>query len=155
MVSPEVLRRFPFFANFSHAQLVSLAMLGEEISFSDQETILREGEEAKALYFLLEGCVDLYYLVQDAFLPKNRREVPVCQISVSEPFGISSLIEPHTLTSTARSCHNSKVIRFDVQELQKAFANDPTMEILLMRKAAKAAMERLHATRIQLAAAWS
>lgn len=155
MVSPETLRRFPFFSLFTHDQLITLAMLGEEMQFADQETILSEGELAHELCFLLEGCIDLYYIVQEAFSTKDRREVPVCQVTPGEPFGISSLIEPYILTSTARSCHTSKVIRFDAKELKNAFDKDPQLELKLVRKAAKAAIERLHSTRIQLAAAWS
>ncbi|HSQ28143.1 MAG TPA: Crp/Fnr family transcriptional regulator [Anaerolineales bacterium] len=155
MVSPEILRRFPFFALFSHEQLKTLAMSGEEIQFEDQETILSEGETAHELYFLLEGCVDLFYVVQDAFSSQERQEVPVSQITPGEPFGISSLIEPYVLTSTARGCHTCKVIRFDAHELRKAFNDDKQLELLFLRKAAKAAIERLHSTRIQLAAAWS
>lgn len=155
MISPETLRRFPFFALFTHEQLANLAMLGEEIQYNDQETILREGEPATEFYFLLDGCIDLYYVVQEAYSVEKRREVPVSQITPGEPFGISSLIEPYILTSTARSCHTSKVIRFDAKELQNAFAHDPQLELKLLRKASKAAIERLHSTRIQLAAAWS
>jgi len=97
MISPELLRRYPFFAHFDETQLVKLAILSEEIQLDDGQVIFEQGQKADTLYFLLNGGVDLYYAISD------RKEIPVCEINVGEPFGISTVIEPNILTSTARS----------------------------------------------------
>lgn len=79
----------------------------------------------------------------------------MCQVNIGEPFGISTLIEPYVLTSTARSSNTSRVLRFDGNALRELFAEDQELELLLLRQVAKTAVERLHATRTQLAAAWA
>ncbi len=150
MISTELLRRYPFFSQLSDDQLVKLAIISQEVSFSGEEAILEENQPAQFLYFLLEGDVALYYTVEP-----YSKEIPVSHINVGEPFGISALIEPHIYTATARSKNGSRVIRFDVEQLRQAFQEDPRLEILLLQRVAKAAMERLHATRLQLAAAWA
>jgi CRP-like cAMP-binding protein len=132
-----------------------MAMIAQEITLEDTEIVFEESHPAEALYFLLEGCIELYYTVRDAYLAIDRKEVLVCQINVGEPFGISTMIEPFILTSTARSCKTSRVIKFDAQALKKLLQQDPHLEVFLLRQVAKAAIERLHATRTQLAAAWA
>ncbi|MEW5868015.1 MAG: cyclic nucleotide-binding domain-containing protein [Chloroflexota bacterium] len=155
MISPELLRRYPFFGQLNDEQLRNLAMIAEQISLENDAVVLQEGQPAQALYFLLDGCVDLYYTVQEAFQQADRKQIPVSQINIGEPFGISALIEPHILTSTARSSGTSRAIRFDAQGLKDLLARDPQLEAVLLRRMAQAAIERLHATRVQLAAAWS
>jgi CRP-like cAMP-binding protein len=152
MVSPETLRRYPFFALLESDQLANIAMTTEAIEYEAGATIFEQGEQAPTLYFLLDGCVDLYYTLQDAYLPSDRQEALVCQINPGEVFGISALIPPHELTSTARCSNPSRLLQIDREQLNTLFSNDPQLEILLLRRIAQAAMQRLHATRIQLAA---
>ena len=154
MISPELLRRYPFFGRFTEIQLKTLAMIGEEATLEDKQVVLEEGKPAQALFFLLEGGVDLYYTVEDPSLPTGLKELAVCEINVGEPFGISALIEPHILTSTCRSSGVSRVIRFEAEALHSAISEDSQLELVLLRAMSKAALQRLHATRIQLAAAW-
>jgi CRP/FNR family transcriptional activator FtrB len=155
MISPELLRRFPFFRQLTPKQLDELAMSAQELHFRNDDAILEQGQPADALYFLVEGCVDLYYCVEESYRPEDCRQVAVCQINPGEPFGISTMIQPRVFTSTARSCGPSRVIQFDAQALAKLFEEDPGLELALMRRMAEAAISRLNATRIQLAAAWS
>ncbi|MGW8251040.1 MAG: Crp/Fnr family transcriptional regulator [Anaerolineales bacterium] len=155
MVSPELLRRYQFFSLLTDQQLKDLAMLSEEIRFADKEDILREGEPADALYFLIEGCVDLYYTVVDAYYAADRKQVLVGEINPGEPFGISALVEPYELTSTARSSGASRVMKISRDGVHDLFADDPAFEILFLRRVARAALDRLNSSRIQLAAAWA
>jgi CRP-like cAMP-binding protein len=155
MISPETLRRFPFFALLDSEQLKDLAMLAEEQKLEPDQTIFEQEQPAEKLYFVLEGCIDLYYTVQEAYRSDQRHEILVSEISPGEPFGISSLIEPHVLTATARACRCSRIIAFDRRELENLFTEDPALERILLQRVAKAAMERLGATRTQLAAAWA
>jgi len=155
MISPELLRRHPFFGEFSEGQLKSLAMFADEAVLEKDAVILEEGRPAKALYFLLSGSVDLYYTVEEAYRLEERRQVWVCEINPGEPFGISALIEPHVFTASVRTSKPSRVIQFYVDGLKQLFAADPQLEILILRRVAQAALERLHATRVLLAAAYS
>lgn len=155
MISLETLRRYPFFAQLDESQLKDLAMIAEEVSFKDGEVILKEGKQAEWLYFLMNGAVDLYYTIEEGFNPEDSKQVFVYSINSGEPFGISTLIEPFVYTSTARSMNTSRVIQIDIKALRALFEKDAKLENILLRRVSQAAIERLHATRVQLAAAWA
>lgn len=155
MISPEILRRFPFFADLDTDQLKELAILAEERVFEQDETIFEQGQPAEWFYFLLDGCVDLFYVVQENYHQSLQSEIMICEIAPGEPFSISALIAPHILTATGRSCRNSKVVAFDSPRLRELLESDSRLESVLMRRVARTAMDRLHATRLQLAVAWA
>lgn len=155
MISPEKLRQHPFFRSLDDEQLRQVAMLAEEEIYEDGEVIFQEGEPATALYFLLDGYIDLYYTIAEMRHAAQEKGIPVGEINPGEPCGISALIEPYLLTSTARTNGVSRVLRLDAVKLRSLFAKDRRMAYLLTHQAAKAAIERLHATRVQLAAAWA
>jgi CRP-like cAMP-binding protein len=155
MISIELLRRYPFFGKLGYEQLKTLAMMAEEIKLEDGQVVIEEGKIADALYFLLEGSVSLYHPVVNPRTSGGSSEVPVCEINPGEPFSISALIEPHVLTSTARSSGVSRVIRLAVKDLNTAFAQDARLECMMIRCVAEAAMGRLSSTRVQLAAAYA
>jgi len=155
MISVELLRRYPFFGRLGYEQLKALAMIAEEIKLEHDQVVIEEGKPADALYFLLEGSVVLYHPVGSPRTTDGSAEVPVCEINPGEIFSISALIEPHVLTSTARSSGAIRVIRLGVEDLKTAFAQDARLECLMIRCVAEAAMGRLNSTRVQLAAAYA
>ena len=81
--------------------------------------------------------------------------IPVGEINPGEPFGVSALIKPHVLTSKAWSTKPSRALKIDALAMRNLFEKDPQMAYALTLNAAQAAIERLHATRVQLAAAWA
>jgi CRP/FNR family transcriptional regulator, cyclic AMP receptor protein len=153
MISPELLRRFPFFGNLENSQLVAISIIAEEETFNSGEEIFQERNPAESLYLLEEGSIDLYFTVVDNFHPELRKEFSVGEINPGEPFGISALIEPYILTAAARVSSPSKVIKINASSLRSTMDTDPSLSCALMRKMAKAAIDRLNDTRIQLAAA--
>jgi CRP-like cAMP-binding protein len=155
MISIELLRRYPFFGRLGYEQLKALAMIAEEVKLGNSEVVFEEGTHADALYFLVEGSVVLYHPVGSPQAKDGSAEVAVCEINPGEPFSISALIEPHVLTSTARSSGVSRVIRLAVVDLKAAFDQDAKLECMMIRCVAEAAMGRLNSTRVQLAAAYA
>ncbi len=155
MVSPEILRRYPFFGQLSDAQVKAIAMLAEEESFAKGAVICEEGQPAKAFYLLLDGNLSLYYKSEEEFRPATRKDFFVGEINAGEVFAISVLVEPYKYTATVKAERDCRVVRFEAAELHKLIDKDPRLYCLLMREVAKAAMERLAYARIQLAAAWA
>ncbi len=153
MISPELLRHYPFFGSLNSHQLNEVAMIADEEIYESGEVIFHEGETADAVYFLLEGSIDLYYAIADTKYATLEKGIPVGEINPGEPFGISGLIEPHLLTSTARSSGTSRAIHIDAVALRALLEKDRKMAYLFINQAAKAAIERLKMTRIQLATA--
>ncbi len=155
MVSPELLRRYPFFGMLSDVQIKSMAMIAEEMSVKKGATICEEGKPAEAFFLLVEGGVSLYYKSEEEFHPKTRKEFLVGEVDAGEVFAISALIEPHTFTSTVKAERDCQIVRFSSSALNKLIEKDPKLYCGLMHEVAKAAMERLAYARIQLAAAWA
>jgi CRP-like cAMP-binding protein len=155
MISPELLRRYPFFSGLNDSQQKKLAMVGEEATVEKGAVIFEECDEATHLYFLLSGSVDLYYRSEEEFYPKTRKDFHIGEINPGEVFGISALFEPYNLNATARADQASTLIRFDAKSLRQLMDDDLSLGYRIMLNAAKALMERLGATRVQLAAAWA
>jgi len=153
MVSPELLRRYPFFGDFGNDHLTAIAMLADEMAFETDAVIFETGQPANRLYFLIEGCVDLHYVVVDEINTELRKDFFISEINPGEPFGISALIEPYRYTGSVRATCGSRVLQFDAAGLRALSAVDPKIDAALMRKIAMAAMSRLQDTRTQLAAA--
>ena len=153
MISPEVLRRYPFFAFLDEAQLRAVAMLSEEIEVDDGALVIEYGQPAEALCLLVEGSLDLYYVVADREAPELKKEFFLSEFSAGDVFGISALIEPYVYTASVRASAASRVVRMDGIGLRALCEVDARIAVGLMKSVAKAAMERLNDTRVQLVAA--
>ena len=152
MISPELLRQYPFFGVLKDARLKAIAMIAEEVSFEADEQLFKKGESADVLFFLLNGGVELYNFAE-ASSSEGDRGVLVGSVNPGEPFAISAVIEPHVFTSTAWTSSPSRAIKIEAASLRDLFGKDRRLAFLITRQASRAAMERLHATRVQLAAA--
>jgi CRP-like cAMP-binding protein len=153
MISPETLRRYRFFGFADDTQLKALALVTEEVCFEPATIIFEAGRPADRLHLLLDGSVDLLHIIESEGVPAHHRELLVGQINPGEPFGISAVIEPYVMTSTAVATVPSRVLRLDAAALRALAEVDCRLGYGLMRRIAAAASERLHFTRIQLAAA--
>ena len=154
MVSPEILRRYPSFAYLDPDQLREVAMISEVVDYESGQTIFEADRPAEYLYLLVEGSVDLHHVV----MPVNenygqRKDFMVGTINPGEILGISAVIEPYMMTSSAVTVLPSRLVRVAAAELRELSAGDVSLNLNLQRAAARATMERLHATRTLLAAA--
>jgi len=155
MISTEILRRYPFFAGLTEAQLKAVAMLAQDTSYPKDSTIFEECGEANRLFLLLEGSVDLYYRSQEEFHPTTTKNFFVGEINPGEVFGTSSIIEPYELNATARNPVNCRLVEIDAVELRKLITTDPDLANKLLLAVIKTLKERIGAMRVQLAAAQS
>lgn len=153
MISPELLRRYPFFGLLTETQLKAIAMIAQEVNIPSGSQIFKEGEKADALYLLLQGSVDLYYTVETEGLLDFSKEFLVGEINPGDAFGVSALVEPYIFTATAKADQNLRVISIDAVAMRALLEDDAKMSCVIMYQLAKAYAERLRSTRIQLAAA--
>jgi CRP/FNR family transcriptional regulator, cyclic AMP receptor protein len=155
MISPELLRRFPFFGQLTEADLKSIAMICEEQEIKAGTVILEECGVADTLYFLIDGSVDLTYKSEEEFYPKTHKEFDVGEINPGEPFGISAMIDPYRLNATAKAARDCRLIAIDAVPLRSLMEENCRLGFVLLKQISKATMERLASTRILLAAAWA
>ena len=153
MLSPELLRYYPFFAGLTNPQLSSIAMLATEETYPAGTILCEKGQPAETLYFLVDGCVDLYYPSDKISSSDFPQGIPIGEVNAGEPFSISALIEPYRLTSTAKVGRSSRVIEIEARSLRGLFRKDKRLAYLLTKQAAQAVRARLETTRVQLAAA--
>jgi CRP-like cAMP-binding protein len=159
MISPELLKRYPFFAPFTIEQLREIAMITNDATAAKGEILFEECQHTDLLYLLLEGSVDLFYTVkpEGAFAAQagDVKELLVGEINPGEIFGISALIDPYVLSATGRAAKACRFMKIDARGLRDMFAKEPLMGYFGMQQVAKALVERLNYTRVQLAAAWN
>lgn len=155
MISTEVLRRYPFFSFMSPDQLREVAMITDEVSFIKGEVLFNINEKANSCYLLMQGGIDLHYVVIDEHDPELRKEYVVGTINPGEILGISAVVEPYRYTATAIVVNSSRLLVMDAVALRDLCRQDAQLNCGLQTMVAKATMERLHATRVQLAAATS
>jgi CRP-like cAMP-binding protein len=155
MVTPELLHLYPFFGFLSPAQLKTLAKIAREEAFESGSIIFRENEHADWLYILVKGSVDLFFTIEVEYHPELHKELLFGVINPGELFGISALIEPYILTSSARAAKPSQIIEIEASGLLALCNEDEELAYGLIRQVAKTSIERLNATRLQLATAWS
>jgi CRP-like cAMP-binding protein len=153
MISPELLRRYPFFASLSEDQLKAIAMITEAAPLKKGEDIFKEKQPADYLYILLDGRVELYFVAEEEFYPERRKEFYMDSINPGEVFGFSALVEPYVYTSTARAAQDGHFIRTDSARLRAMFDQDKNLAYQLMHHTARVILERLRTTRTQLVAA--
>jgi CRP-like cAMP-binding protein len=150
MVSPELLRRYTFFAMLDDAQLKAIAMIALEKTYPKGTLLLKEDTAANRLMLLLEGDVDLIY--------SGGGEGAICNalvgsIAPGEILGVSSLIDPFIFISSARTTMPVKVVEIDGSALRELMAKDEKLGYALMCNTAHAVLERLKYTQVELAAA--
>ncbi len=153
MVSPELLRRYPFFGGLEDSQLKAVAMIAEVVAVQPGEMLFDAGQAAEAFYLVVEGCIDLYHVVAETVQPGFRSEHYLSAVSPGEILGMSALIEPYVYTSAARAPALGQVIRIDAPGLRALSEIDSALAYHLVREAARTAVQRLHETRVQLVAA--
>jgi CRP-like cAMP-binding protein len=150
MVSPELLRRYSFFALLNDEQLQAIAMITQEKSYPKGALLVKENTDAVCLALLIEGDIDLIY--------SGGGEGAICNslvgsIAPGEPYGVSSLIEPYRYTATAKATMPVKVIEVDGLALRALVEKDCKMGYIMMRNVAIAVLDRLRYTQVELAAA--
>ncbi len=150
MISPELLRRYPFFALITDEQLKALAMIAEEKTYPKDTLLLKENTPASKLILLLEGDIDLIYSGGGEGAISNSL---VGSIAPGEMLGVSSLIEPYTYISSARATLPVKVVEIDGPAVRALMQVDKLLGYALMRNVAAAVLERLKYTQVELAAA--
>lgn len=159
MISPELLRRYPFFSGFTFEQLDELAMAAHESQVSTKYWFFQEGEILNQFFFLLEGSVDLTFNIPEHHSKQNgsthitgdmiTRPIVIGSLSKHEMFGWSALIPPNVSTAGAQAGTECRVISFDTQKLRPALEANCGFGHLLTLKTAQTIRERLRMRRIE------
>jgi CRP/FNR family cyclic AMP-dependent transcriptional regulator len=159
MVSPELIRRYAFFAGLDYAHLVQLSKVAQERTIDEGHYVFHEGDELEFFYLILEGAVAIVLEVPDQDVKQEisgqltgkvkTKDVTVSTVGTGDVFGWSGLIPPHTATAGARAVTSCRVVAFDCEELWQAFEQDCQFGLIMTRKGAQVIRERLRDMRIE------
>ncbi|UCC86734.1 MAG: cyclic nucleotide-binding domain-containing protein [Anaerolineales bacterium] len=146
MVSPELLRRFPFFAGLTEEELKSIAMISEEEKYEANTFIFRERGKADKLFVLIEGTVDIKVNTDEEGLQHET----VSTLTHGDIFCWSAVVEPQTLTASAYADTPVTVVAIDGAGLRAMFELDCHLGYRILQKSAEIISSRLKDTRIQM-----
>jgi len=142
MVSPEWLKKTELFDTLEESQLNALLSNSSVKSYSQGETIFQQGEEAKQLYLLIQGEVDLTV--------KTQEEIALMTSKIEKEgavFGTPSLMEPFRYNVTAKCLKPTKVLAIEAYHIRKKIEENPRMGVEIMRKLASIYFNRLNELR--------
>ena len=145
MISPEVLRAYPYFAGAGEESLRELAMATEELSFQEGQVLFREGQTAERLYILIRGEVDIQYELNTG----EHRTVDT--VVAGDVLIWSALVRPYRTTGLGIARRTSEVIAVDARKLRELCEGDRELGFSLMTEIARATSHRLEGARVQLA----
>jgi CRP/FNR family transcriptional regulator, cyclic AMP receptor protein len=147
MISPEVLRRYPYFGGISVESLKLVAMLADEVSVAAGTQMFNEGDPAQYLYLILRGEVNIQYLL-------GTGELRTVDTLVDGDLLVwSAMIEPYKTTAVGTTTKATQLVRISAPKLRELCDKDPLLGYRLTIEVAKLLSHRLESARIQLAAA--
>lgn len=138
------LELMPLLRELPKEHLRILAQVAKREEYAEQSVIVREGESAHAIYFVVSGLVSLE--ISAAGWGSKR----IMTIGPGELLGWSAILDPIQWTATARAIQPVSVLHFSGEALRVECHANPQFGYELMRRVAVALSKRLNATRLQL-----
>ena len=147
MISPELLRRYTYFADIGEDALKEVAMISEEITADASSTLFCEGDRADSMYILVDGEVDLQYTLGSGELRT------VDTLVAGDLLLWSAVVDPYkcTATGTVRSTKKVKLISIDGVKLRKLCEDNHDLGYRMLISVTTLLATRLEGARIQLA----
>ncbi len=144
MVSPDLLRCYPFFAGLTREQLLALTWFARPAIYETGETLFHQDDPATRLYLLVDGRARI-------LIEYNHHREIITDLEPGDIFGWSALVPPHLCTATAECTLTSDVISFDAAALRQLMAADPVLNSTLMTRIAGVVASRLREAYVWLA----
>ena len=145
MISPEVLRRYPYFADVKDDSLREVAMISEEESVPAGTVIFREDDKADDLYIIAEGEVDIQYTLGSG----EQRTVDTAV--AGELIMWSALVEPFRSTAIGTVRQDAKLVAINGEKLRDLCEKDHDLGYRMSIGLIKLLATRLEGARVQLA----
>ena len=146
MISPEELRRYPYFADVSEEGLREVAKISEEENVVAGTVIFREGDRADDLYIVAEGEVDIQYTLGGG----EQRTVDT--VISGELIMWSALVEPFRSTAIGTARQATKLVAINGDKLRGLCEKDHDLGHRMSIGLIKLLATRLDGARVQLAA---
>jgi CRP-like cAMP-binding protein len=146
MISPEILRRYPYFAAIGDESLRDVAMIADEVTVPAGHRMFSEDDPANHLYIIATGEVNIQYLLG------NGQYRTVDTLVDGDLLVWSALIEPYKTTAFGTTTKETRLVKISAARLRELCERDPRLGYRLTTQVAKLLSHRLEGARIQLAA---
>jgi CRP-like cAMP-binding protein len=134
------LGQIDLFRGLSGDELAALAAVCNQASFADGEVILREGEESRALWILLEGAAQVELSVP------NAGERQIAELHAPSIFGETSFFHAGPHSATVTSAGPTRVLRLDRARFDELVNQHSPAALRVSLKAAEILAARLRQT---------
>jgi CRP/FNR family cyclic AMP-dependent transcriptional regulator len=130
------------FTGLSQSQIERIAAITQEQQFQKDQWLFHEGQEAKHLYLVKDGAVELVIKVEDTI------EIPIAIIRPDNgSLGVGALIEPYLYSLSGRCMDDSTLSVIARTQLHELMDDDSEMRCIIMTNLAKKLLNRLKETR--------
>ncbi len=145
MISPETLRRYPYFGGIGEDSLKQVAMVADEVTVAAGTRMFNEGDPAQYLYLIVSGEVNIQYLLG------NDELRTVDTLVEGDLLVWSAMIEPYKTTAVGTTTKETHLVRISAPKLRELCEQDPMLGYRLAIQVARLLAHRLEGARIQLA----
>jgi CRP-like cAMP-binding protein len=142
MTKIHILKEVELFRDLTEEQLENIARNTQERVYDSQQNIFEHGQEAKSLYVLLDGAVDLKIRTFDGIDLMTSKLT-----SKGDVFGTASVMSPPLYNVTAKCLENTRMLAIDAYALRGLIDEDPILGLEVMRQLAQLFFGRLNETR--------
>jgi len=159
MISPEMIRRYPFFAGLSTEQIEIIAKEGEEMEVPEGHVFHRGNDALHRFYIVVSGEIGIFvertargvkHGIADQLTGHIQTEdVVISYVRPGEIFGWSSLLPPYSATAGSKTMTDSKVIAFNTDELLRVFETNCQFGYVMAQKLAQVIHTRLQDRRAE------
>jgi CRP-like cAMP-binding protein len=142
MKPTHILKEIGLFRDLAEKQLESIARHSQEKVYQSEGNIFTHGDEAKTLYILLEGAVNLKI--------KAFEDIDLMTSELTRKgdiFGTAALMVPALYNVTAKCLEKTRVLAIDAHALKGLIDKDPKLGLGIMRQLAQLFFSRLNETR--------
>ena len=130
------------FQGLAQSQIERIVAITREQQFQKGQWLFHEGQEAKHLYLVKDGAVELVIKVEDTI------EIPIAIIRPDNGcLGIGALVEPYLYSLSARCLDDSTLLVIPKTQLHELMHNDSELHCAMMTNLAKKLLDRLKETR--------
>lgn len=115
----QALEASPLFSALGRANLEHLAAAATEISAPIETLIIRQGDQADAIYLIEEGAVAVTVKGQDG------RQHPVAELTAGDYFGEIALLDSVPRTANVRAVEDCRLFKIDRETFLSAASQNP------------------------------
>ena len=143
MISPELIRRYPFFSGLNFNQITTLATVADEMTVETGYYFFHEGDNLTKLFLVMDGKVDV-------LTETDTGPVVAITLEQNQLFGEMALLNNVPRNSTLKASGNLKVMKISGEMFLTLLCENSELALDVMRQLSdKLAKSHFHVKELQ------